>query len=384
MPAKRFSYTRLSYALIAILLLSSNANGQEKLAQFKDSLDHAFDISQWMSQVYGFVPITSLITEPALDYGLAGALVFVKRKYDQNGRPLQLPPDIYGIGGLVTGNGSWGVGLGYQGFWKQDQWRYQGVTGYGSFNLDYYRQDRLGNDRRIGFNIEGFIITQEISRRFLKAPWFVGLRYTLASSSLTLQEELDLTIPGIDPDLFKIRTGGLGGVVTFDSRDNMLTPNKGIRGRALMQYFDDIFGSEVTFNRKEFYVLGYLPVSHKLFGSLRLDARFASEETPFYSLPFVELRGIPTMRYQGNTVLVIETEERWNFSRRWSVVGFGGWGKGVFEDQSFSEGENAWNAGAGIRYLLARVFKMYAGVDVARGPEDWAFYITFGSAWARL
>jgi hypothetical protein len=36
--------------------------------------------------------------------------------------------------------------------------------------------------------------------------------------------------------------------------------------------------------------------------------------------------------------------------------------------------------GFGIRYLLARLFGLYTGLDIARGPEDWAFYIQVGSA----
>jgi hypothetical protein len=41
----------------------------------------------------------------------------------------------------------------------------------------------------------------------------------------------------------------------------------------------------------------------------------------------------------------------------------------------------AWNAGGGFRYLLARQFGVRAGLDVARGPEDWAWYVVFGNAW---
>ena len=38
---------------------------------------------------------------------------------------------------------------------------------------------------------------------------------------------------------------------------------------------------------------------------------------------------------------------------------------------------------AGFRYLLARLFGLHAGVDVAHGPGQWVFYIQMGSAWAR-
>ena len=46
-------------------------------------------------------------------------------------------------------------------------------------------------------------------------------------------------------------------------------------------------------------------------------------------------------------------------------------------------GSTAWDAGAGFRYKIARLLGLQMGVDVARGPEDWAFYIVFGSAWLK-
>jgi hypothetical protein len=42
-----------------------------------------------------------------------------------------------------------------------------------------------------------------------------------------------------------------------------------------------------------------------------------------------------------------------------------------------------WNAGSGFRYLIARQLGLKMGIDVARGPENWAFYIVFGNTWLR-
>lgn len=34
-----------------------------------------------------------------------------------------------------------------------------------------------------------------------------------------------------------------------------------------------------------------------------------------------------------------------------------------------------------LRYLIARKLGLYAGLDVARGPEDTVVYLQIGSAW---
>ena len=117
----------------------------------------------------------------------------------------------------------------------------------------------------------------------------------------------------------------------------------------------------------------------------RLDGRFARGETPFYALPFIDLRGIPAMRYQGDDVLVTEIDARWNFHNRWSLVGFTGVGKAedAFSDLFGGDSDNdlQHTVGGGVRYLIARRLGLQAGIDVAKGPEDTVFYLTVGSAW---
>jgi hypothetical protein len=107
------------------------------------------------------------------------------------------------------------------------------------------------------------------------------------------------------------------------------------------------------------------------------------DDPPFFLLPFIRMRGIPMARYQGDRILLAETEWRWDVTRRWSAVGFGGAGKALRQGDSFSESPWRWAGGVGGRYLIARKLKIRGGIDVARGPEDWAYYIVLGSYWAR-
>lgn len=53
------------------------------------------------------------------------------------------------------------------------------------------------------------------------------------------------------------------------------------------------------------------------------------------------------------------------------------------EDPDFDSRETAVAGGAGFRYLISRRFGIHSGLDVARGPEETAFYIVFGSAWVK-
>ena len=104
-------------------------------------------------------------------------------------------------------------------------------------------------------------------------------------------------------------------------------------------------------------------------------------DTPFWALPFVWMRGIPAMRYQGDSVAQIETEARWDFKGPWSLVGFLGYGQTWSDRLIFDTDDQILAGGAGIRVNIAPKLKFRTGIDIARGPEEWAIYLQFGHAW---
>lgn len=129
------------HVLIVLFLLGSFSfcNAQSFFSKFKDSVDGAFDVSYFLKDLHGVLPIISPITEPAVGYGFVGALLYFITKKPKDGT-VKIPiPDIPGAGGGYTQNGTWFAGLGYLGFWKDDKIRYRGIVGYGDINLKYYR-----------------------------------------------------------------------------------------------------------------------------------------------------------------------------------------------------------------------------------------------------
>jgi outer membrane translocation and assembly module TamA len=90
------------------------------------------------------------------------------------------------------------------------------------------------------------------------------------------------------------------------------------------------------------------------------------------------------MRYQGEDAVVVEGEARWNFYRRWSVVGFLGAGTVTAKFNQLDDRKPVvYNQGIGVRYRIARLFGLDAGIDLAHSSDGWAVYIQIGSGWAR-
>jgi len=369
-------------ALCIATTMTAILSGQAYAASaFRDSLDGAFDISNWLSTRFGFVPIASIITEPAVGLGVAGGLMFMHQSYAE-ARATGSPPSISGVGGLLTENGTWGAFVFHQGYYRQDTVRYRGYGGYAAPQLSVYRElpPPIGT-LRFGFNMEGWLLGQELSWRLFGSPVFLGVDYQLFTSDVSF--DFDKSIPDSDPAHRSLQISGLGPLVTYDSRDNTFTPNRGIRSRLLYRFHDEFLGSDRRFHRLEWLGLAYTDHWESVVIGVRGDMRFTGGETPFYALPYVDLRGIPAMRYQGDQIYVVESQVRWDFNLRWSLVGFGGYGHAVMPSGPAAGGENAWAAGSGFRYLIARPYGIRAGLDVARGPEEWAVYVQFGSAWSR-
>jgi hypothetical protein len=92
------------------------------------------------------------------------------------------------------------------------------------------------------------------------------------------------------------------------------------------------------------------------------------------------MRGIPAQRYVGQNMVQLEAELRWDWTERWSLVGFGGlgWTEADIAEEISSRSVGA--GGGGFRYLIARAFGLRAGMDLAYGEDGFAFYITTGSA----
>jgi hypothetical protein len=372
----------LVLTLIIILTGANAPAGAEGFSeQFSDSTDGSFDMSRWLDSAYGFMPIVSIITEPAVGFGLSGGVLFIQRPKEDVGKPLTSPPSMFGAFGFYTENKSGGGGGFYQGHWRKDRIRYTAFAGLMSVNLTYYPPELSAQGIGFDFNIDGGGLVQRLVFRIKDSHWFLGAEYSYFAN--TVKFSATQQIPGLEDAELDFHNGGLGPLANYDSRDYNFTTNRGIYGHAKTIFYAPAFGADEDFITGVVYALGWLPIDPVVCG-LRLDYRYSDGQTPFYSQPFVKLRGVPAMRYQDKYVTVIETEERWNITQRWAIDGFVGLGKAFGDDTSFSDAELVWAAGGGFRYKLARVYNLFGGIDVARGPEQWAVYIVVGQWWNGL
>jgi len=382
MMAKR---NKLLAALALLGLWSPYAWSGWPPANMIDPEDGKFDISQYLAGATGFLPVPIVITEPAVGFGLGAAVAYFHPQkgpvLDPNGR--RAPPSISVVMGAKTENGTYVYGLAHMGVWKDDRVRYKGALAKMNVNMAFYL-DRGGYEflsNGIDFNIDGALLYQQVQFRLKESDWWLGVNYIYnkADSTFGLGDILPPELP--DPT-FSFTQAGIGAFVEYDSRNTIFTPSSGMSVRLQYKNYGKTWGGDYGFDDYIGTLLHYTPVGDYSSLGLRFSGETVSGDVPYFAYPFVSLRGIPAMRYQGKSALVAEAEYMWGVTPRWSLVFFGGAGKTTSINRFRGEGQTVASGGLGFRYRLARLLGLQAGLDIARGPEETSFYITVSSAWS--
>lgn len=389
-------YLQLIFLLVLILWsgFSQAQSRKEKMRElFVDTTDNAIDISNWLGTVTGFVPLIMPITEPAVGYGAGGGLIFLHenefRRAAKEGRLNDpkfenispTPPSITGVGGGATENGTWLAGAGHLAVWKEDRIRYKIGAGGGSINLDYYGNLLLPNVKR-RFNTKVIGVTNAIDFRLGETDFWLGMGYSFAKLDIEFEKKFDWPDWGFNKR--ETRNAGIFPSITYDNRDNIFTPNRGVRAYLKFGYNDTWLGGTEEYQSLASYIFGYHQWALGHVTGIRFDVQSVFGNPTFIYQPFLQMRGMPSMRYQDENTVLLEFEQRIKLYRRWSMVAFGGLGKAYPEMSKFADVDWAYAYGTGFRYYIAKKFGTHMGLDFAWGPDDFGFYITLGTAWMRL
>jgi hypothetical protein len=375
------------FALLATFLL--NAQGGKKAISVKDSFDAKFDLSDYIIDANGFIPIPYLITEPAVG-GIGGALipVFIKKRLPYidsvKGKVHVTPvaPDVTGGIGLYTANKTSGL-LGFRsGTIVKSRIKYLVGGGYVHLNMSFYKTYPQLGEKEFAFTINTIPAIVQAIKRIGYSGWYAGFRYMFLKTDISFNGDSRLE-PLTDSAAFHKLISQFGVVIELDKRDNIFTPDKGLKMHFDATRADEAIGSDYDFWKLNYYTYLYMSITRQTILGARVDLKQSLGDVPFYALPFIEMRGIPLARYQGKANVLSEFELRQDIKYRWSAVGFGGTAKAFDEWDQFSNVDWVFTYGAGFRYLLARKFKLRVGVDLAHGAGGWAYYIVFGSNWVK-
>jgi len=364
--------------------LSSEAAADTKPSRFRSPDDGWFDLSAFLDEPYGFVPLAAPITEPAVGYGAVGTIAFLGRPSGVAGAEAYARPNVTAAGGLGTEDGTWGAFAGDLRHWRGGRLKTLVGAFDASVNLDFHGtgDSVLPEGRAVAYTLEplGGLVRAQYRVRPKGRLW-VGLGYALARTRFAFDAPAEA--PGLPATPRQTRFGVLTPSLTYDSRDGFFTPARGTYVEAGAGFCDRAFGGEESFQRVTLLAMQFVPLHSRLTLGLRGDLGASYGEPPFYVRPYVSLRGAPAMRYQRDRVAQGEVELRWQLWKRFSVVGFAGHASAANRREGAEREATVTTGGGGVRYELARRYKLHVGADVAAGPDGAVLYIQFGSAWMR-
>ncbi|MEK6479175.1 BamA/TamA family outer membrane protein [Catalinimonas sp. 4WD22] len=380
-----------SYLFILILIMTSlNVFAQNKspdrnkkmdMSILKDSVDGKLDVSNFLVDAHGFIPVPQLITEPALgNIGLLFAPVFIQpNKVQVEGQ--YIPPTI--TAGFVgyTANKTWGFGGMRIASLPRYHLKYRLGAVYGDANLSFYRNIRVVGEREFGFNFKTTAIFGSVLREISNSDVFIGLEYLYLFNDVTPDFGFENLPDFVEEKDLESNLSSIGIDLEFDKRDNVFTPNTGWYITTDFRVNASWTGSDYDYQNLSIAAFKFFQFSPNWISGFRLETKIQTGDAPFYIEPAISLRGVPLARYQGDQTYVLETEQRYDFTLRWSMVAFGGLAKAPTDDISFDDALLVHNYGTGFRYLIARKFGLRTGIDVAWSNDNFGWYIVFGSAW---
>jgi len=368
--------------IVLIILLTLSLFGdsnQTKGLSFFDEKDGNLDLSDYLSQAYGFLPVPTIITEPAVGLGLGVGLIYLHDNF--TGKKLDsgrvVPASMSGVIAMGTENGTKFGGAFHIGYYYDDDLRTVSFVGMPNINIDTY----TANGNAISSNMKGLLAYQAIKARILDTDLFLGAGY--------LYGTIDTTLDFFVPIKNSYTNAAFEIIMEYDARNSTLSPTSGYFINLKSSFYSESVGSDNNFEKYKANGFFYMPATDALNVNLKITGdSIRGDEAPFYAYPFISLRGMPVMKVQGEHVLSTELEVCWNFKSRWEALAFGGLGKSFGSNQfnvgneSFSSSKNHYTKGVGFRYLIAKKFGLKMGIDIASSEHDDAFYIQFGSAWA--
>ena len=368
------------YATLLALLLAAPSNAQT--AQPEPAPQPGKEADSERSG--NFLPLPIFVSEPAIGEGLGAALIYFHLQDQQDehkaatardlsklGERSKPPPTATGVFGFYTNNDTAAIGLGHANSFADDRFRLRAAAAEARINSTFY----IG-DRGVDFRMEGSALFSDLKTRIGDSRAFIGLSASYVDANNVFREELQ-EIDGIELDDFGFVDAGLALSLIYDTRDNTILPARGY----LVEAIGWRYGGDFDYDSARLKGLWFGEIAEKTVLGLRLDVGNASGDVPFFGAPYVRLRGIPALRYQGEVAGAFETELRYRLADRWSASVFGGVGSVKVGDRQTETRDEIRTIGIGGRYLALREQDAWVGIDIARGPEDLAWYIQLGSSW---
>jgi len=200
----------------------------------------------------------------------------------------------------------------------------------------------------------------------------------MAVTGETQFDEDFLNLVGVRP----YRSGGLGLVAQYDSRDNENSPTQGWLVNLNNVAYRESLGGDDDFDIVRADIRYYWAHGKGNVLAVRQLNHFTRDAPTQANAP-VQLRGYKVGQYNGKYMSHIEVEERLRLGEKFTATLFAGIACTYGEGKSCSDSENQFPAaGAGVQYRLKPKEGIVLNLEYAQGKADnYGVYLKMGYAY---
>ena len=322
-----------------------------------------------------FVVVPIPISNPTLDSGLVlGAAYFYPQSEEE--KKLQ-PASMTAAAGMYTSNDSKAFGIAQQNYWKDDIWRFTGVLGAADLRLSLLTPEELPGSAGVDWRINGKFLYAKGSRK-IKGNWYGGLLARVVDAKQSIATTTDAT--DFEFSIGDVRSAGLGVVLEYDARDNPFNSTSGRHFTVDALVNDEAIGSNQSYQSYSAEYLSYHRLTESVVLAWELQGCARGGRAPLWDACMVKLRGFSATDYLGRVSASGQIEARWQLSKRWGLVGFGGSG---YVGSSFSgirDDKPIPSFGVGVRFMVLAAKRINMRLDFARSLDSEAIHFTVGEA----
>lgn len=318
-----------------------------------------------------FVPVP--VANPTFGNGLQLGALYLHPPSDSG------PPATSGAGLMVTDNGTRLGAVFHDQTFDNDRYRLTGVIGGGVLAAEFFG---IGTDsplasHPIDYSFHGEALgLRGLFRVDRDADWFVGLNLQQIAAKIQFSAS---DVAGQLPDVnTQFRLAGLGPEVLYDSRDDTTYPTRG--EDAALRWFNFLgsWGNQPSFNKGDADFRLYRSITPDIVGAVRARFEGASDNTPFFELPSMDLRGVSNDRYRDSRVIMGSAELRYAFLPRWGLLAFVDAGRAARTTSDLGSARTIVSYGAAVRWQASADRRLYLGVNVAFSTDTSAVFIQVG------
>jgi len=177
---------------------------------------------------------------------------------------------------------------------------------------------------------------------------------------------------------------GLGFSITYDTRNNAFSPDKGTMLQFYFDHFMPLLGSDYRYTNYVLDLRRFIRVYKDQVLALQAYGFFNGGAVPLRSLAYLgganSMRGYYAGRYRDKNEGVLQAEYRVPLFWRFGAVGFAGLGNVGPELQNVNFNDVKLSYGGGLRVALNKSEKLNLRLDYGLGKHSQGFYLQLGEA----